>query len=97
MAITTFEPGSDIALVGAVLPLAVAVGREGLVAARAGVFIDGLAVDLIEMGVPPLIPAGVRAELCLLPAGDLYEGLSAAAAASHVRCFLFIRISGVSG
>lgn len=49
MAITTFEPGSDIALVGAVLPLAVAVGREGLVAAGAGVFIDGLAVDLIEM------------------------------------------------
>jgi hypothetical protein len=97
MAITTFEPGSDIALVGAVLPLAVAVGREGLVAAGAGVFIDGLAVDLIEMGVPPLIPAGVRAELCLFPAGDLHEGLSAAAAATHVRRFLFIRISGVSG
>lgn len=97
MAITTFEPGSDIALVGAVLPLAVAVGREGLVAARAGVFIDGLAVDLIEMGVPPLIPAGVRAELCLFPAGDLREGLSAATAAAHVRHFLFIRISGVPG
>ena len=40
MAFTTFEPGSDIALVGTVLPLAVAVSREGLVAAGAGVFID---------------------------------------------------------
>ena len=97
MSITTFEPGSDIALVGAVLPLAVAIGCEGLVTAGAGVFIDGLAVDLIEMGVPPLIPAGVRAELCLFPAGDLHEGLSAAAAAAHVRRFLFIWISGVSG
>ena len=96
MAITTFEPGSDIALVGTVLPLAVAVSREGLVAAGAGVFIDGLAVDLIEMGVPPLIPAGVRAELCLLPAGDLHEGLSTATAAAHIRRFLFIRISGIS-
>ena len=77
MAITTFEPGSDIALVGAVLPLAVAVGREGLMTAGAGVFIDSLAVDLIEMGVPPLIPAGIAAEPFPLPARSLFDGAAA--------------------
>ena len=97
MVITAFESGSDIALVGAVFPLAVAVGCEGLVAAGAGVFIDSPAVDLIEMRVPPFISAGVGAELCFLPAGDLHERLSAAAAAAHVGYLRFIRISDIPG
>ena len=97
MAITTFEPGSDIACMGAVLPLAVTIGREGLVAAGTGIFIDRLAVDLIEMGVPPLIPAGIGAELGFLFTGNLHEGLSTTAAAAYVRRFCFIRISGIPG
>ena len=59
MAITTFEPGSDIALVGAVLPLAVAVGREGTSAVWTDVFVNSFALDLIQMSIPPLVAADI--------------------------------------
>ena len=57
----------------AVLSVAVPVALERLTAFRAGKGIKGFPVHLIEMGVPPPVAAGVRAELPFLPTGLLLE------------------------
>ena len=56
MAITTFEPGSDIALVGAVLPLAVAIGGEGLSAAAAAAYLRSLGFLCISDAAGEVVP-----------------------------------------
>ena len=52
----------DITGLGAELPMTVAVDGEVLTAIRAGECIDCLPLHQLQMGIPPLVPAGIRAE-----------------------------------
>jgi hypothetical protein len=61
-----------------ILSVGVAVCREGLSAGRADKFIVCLAVDQIEVRVPPGIAAPIRTELPGLPARRLYDGSATA-------------------
>lgn len=73
----TSEPISDIAGVGAELPMAVAVDGEYLPAGWADKGVDCLPLHQLQMCVPPLVPAGITAEPFPLPSGILGNGLSA--------------------
>ena len=73
----TSEPISDIADVGAELPMAVAVDGEFFPADRAGKGVDCLPLHQLQMCIPPLVPAGIRAEPFPLPPRILGNGLSA--------------------
>jgi hypothetical protein len=89
MAITSEAP-SDVAGVGAILPAPVPVCREGLSATGAGKGVDRISVsrDSFRVSIPPALAALVRAELDLLPAGHLDDGLSAVLAAADIRLVL---------
>lgn len=86
MAITS-ETVSDIAIVRAVFSVVISVGREGLSTVSAGKGVKGLAIDLIQMAVPPVGTAGIGAELHRLSARSLGQLLSAVAAAVRIRNF----------
>lgn len=73
----TSEPISDIAGVGAELPMAVAVDGEFFPAGWAGKGVDCLPLHQLQMCIPPLVPAGIRAEPFPLPPRILSNGLSA--------------------
>lgn len=73
----TPEPISNIAGVGAELPMTVAVDGEFFPAGRAGKGVDCLPLHQIQMCVPPLVPAGIAAESFPLPPRILCNGLSA--------------------
>ena len=63
----TFEPVSNIASMRAELPMAVAVDSEFLPASRTGIGVDCLPLHQLQMSIPPLVPAGIRAEPFPLP------------------------------
>mgnify|MGYP006913808870 FL=1 len=69
----TSEPISNIAGVGAELPMAVAVDSEFLPASRTGIGVDCLPLHQLQMCVPPLIPAGIVAEPFPLPSRILFN------------------------
>ena len=54
----------------------IAVCRKGLMAGRTLKLIICLAINLIEVGVPPLVPAVRGAEPLLFSAYGLYDGLA---------------------
>jgi len=60
--LTAFEPGLDVAFMGAVFPMSIAVGREGLPAAGAGKGIHCFLPDAVGMFPPPIHPAFLAAE-----------------------------------
>ena len=55
----------------AILPALITVNVELLTAMRASETIDSLTLYLVEMAVPPFVPALVTAESFFLPLGDL--------------------------
>lgn len=71
------EPILDVAGVGAELPMAVTVDREFLPAGRAGKGINRTPLHQFQMCVPPLVPAGIRAEPLTFPSRSLINGLAA--------------------
>ena len=89
MAITS-KTVSDIAIVRAVFSVVISVGREGLSTVSAGKGVKGLAIDLIQMAVPPVGTAGIGAELHRLSARSLGQLFSAVAAAVRVRKFFYM-------
>ena len=89
MAITS-EAVSDVAIVSAVFSVVVSVGCKGPATVSAGKGIKCLAIDLIQMAVPPMGTTGIRAELHRLSARSLDQLLSAVAAAVWVRSFLYM-------
>lgn len=89
MAITS-ETVSDVTIVRAVFSVVISVGREGLSTVSAGKGVKGLAIDLIQMAVPPVGTAGIGAELHRLSARSLGQLLSAVAAAVRVRKFFYM-------
>ena len=89
MAITS-ETFSDIAIVRTVFSVVISVGREGLSTVSAGKGVKGLAMDLIQMAVPPVGTAGIGAELHRLSARSLGQLFSAVAAAVRVRKFFYM-------
>lgn len=70
--------------------MVVSVGREGPAAVSAGKGIKGLAIDFVQMAVPPMGTAGIGAELHRLSARSLGQMLSAVAAAVRVRKFFYM-------
>ena len=73
----TSEPISDIAGVGAELPMPVAVDGEFFPAGRTGEGVDCLPLHQLQMSIPPLVPAGIRAEPFPLPSRILFNRLAA--------------------
>lgn len=73
----TSEPISNIAGVGAEFPMTVAVDGEFFPAGRADEGVDCLPLHQLQMYVPPLIPAGITAELFPLPSRILLNRLAA--------------------
>lgn len=73
----TSEPICNIAGMGAELPMAVAVDHEFLPASRTGIGVDCLPLHQLQMCIPPLVPAGIRAEPFPLPSRILLNRLSA--------------------
>jgi hypothetical protein len=61
----TSKPVCDIAGVGAIFPMTVSVGSEGLSAVCTGVRVDGFSGDLILMGIPPFHSTFIRAKAFL--------------------------------
>ena len=90
MAITTFEAVHDVAVVGAVFPVAIPVGRERFPTAGAGEGIKGFAVDLVQMGIPPVSAAVIAAELHRLASRCLSQRLAAVTAAVRLRLFFYM-------
>ncbi|WP_330365054.1 hypothetical protein [Butyricicoccus pullicaecorum] len=87
----------------AVLPLGAPVNRKGPAAVCAGDPPDRPAVNLIKMGIPPLVPAFVRAELFLLPTDVLGNRRPAAQAVVYptfgilLWCFCFLCVPAAEG
>lgn len=73
----TSEPVCNIAGMGAELSMAVAVDSEFLPASRTGIGVDCLPLHQLQMCVPPLVPAGIRAEPFPLLSRILLNRLSA--------------------
>lgn len=73
----TSEPISNIAGMGAELPMAVAVDGEFFPASRTGIGVDCLPLHQLQMCVPPLVPAGITAEPFPLPSRILLNRLAA--------------------
>jgi hypothetical protein len=73
----TPKPISNIAGVGAELPMTVAVDGEFLPTGQAGKGVDSLTLHQVKVAVPPLVPAGIAAEPFPLPPRILSNGLSA--------------------
>ena len=73
----TSKPISNIAGVGAELPMTVAIDGECFPAGRAGKGVDCLPLHQLQMCIPPLVPAGITAEAFPLPPRILGNGLSA--------------------
>lgn len=84
MAITS-KAVSDVAIVRAIFSVVVSVGREGRSAVSAGKGIKGLAINLVQMAVPPVGTTGIGAEFHRLPARSLSQLLSAITAAVRGR------------
>ena len=97
MPVTTLEPVSDVAGVGAVLAVAVSIGRERFPAAGAGECVERLPVDAFGMAVPPSEAAGVGAEPRFLSTGFLCERFPAALAVRLARRIPSIGIGEPSG
>ena len=72
----TSEPICNIVGMGAELPMAVAVDHEFLPASRTGIGVDCLSLYQVKVGIPPLVPAGIRAEAFPLPSGILFNRLA---------------------
>lgn len=70
--------------------MVVSVGRKGPATVSAGKGIKCLAIDLIQMAVPPMGTAGIGAELHRFSARSLGQLLSAVAAAVRIRKFFCI-------
>ncbi|MFQ7517471.1 MAG: hypothetical protein ACLRMU_07430 [Ruminococcus sp.] len=85
----------------AVLPRRLSIDRKSLTASSAGDLPDCPAVNLIEVGVPPFVPALVRAELLFLSAGILCHRRSAAKAPmltrTSDRLILFLCVPAAEG
>jgi hypothetical protein len=87
----------------AVLPCRLSIDRKSLTAAGAGNLPNCPAVNLIQMGVPPFIPALVRTEFFLFPAYMLHDRRSAAQAAVFslmqicLFCFHLPRVPAAEG
>lgn len=96
MAITS-ETVSDVAFVRAIFSVVVSVGRERLPAVSAGEGIKGLAIDLVQMAVPPFGAAGIGAELHRLSTRSLGQWLSAVTAAVRVRAVFYMHSSLSAG
>lgn len=75
--ISTPKSVCNIARVTAVLALRITIRNEIFAAERTREMIHSLSVDKIKTGVPPLVPASIRAEFLFLPAGILYNWLTA--------------------
>ena len=72
------KPMGDIAFVGAVFSLRAAIYGKGSAAVLANGVVNGFSVYLMEMRVPPSIPAFIGAKFLFLPSGGLRYGNSAA-------------------
>ena len=96
MAITS-ETVSDITIVRAVFSVVVSVSRERPATVSAGKGIKGLAIDLIQMAVPPVGTADIGAELHRLSARSLGQLFSTVAAAVRVRKFFYMHSSLSTG
>ena len=88
--VITSEAVSDVAFVRAIFSVVISVSREGFPAVSAGKGIKGLAVDLIQMAVPPFGAADIRTELNRLAARSLGQLLSAVTAAVRIRAFFYM-------
>jgi hypothetical protein len=73
----TPKPISNIAGMGAELPMAVTVDVEFLPTGRTGEGVDGLPLHQVKVAVPPLVPAGIATKPFPLPPRILGNGLSA--------------------
>ena len=71
--VDTPESVLDITGMGTELPMAVAVDAELLAAVRAGECIDGPPLHQLQMGIPPLVPAGIRAKAFPFPSRILFN------------------------
>ena len=96
MAITS-EAVSDVTIVRAVFSVVVSVSRERLSTVSAGKGVKGLAIDLVQMAVPPFGAAGIRAELHRLSTRSLGQWLSAVTAAVRVRAVFYMHSSLSAG
>lgn len=70
--------------------MVISVGCEWLSAASAGEGIKGFAVDLVQMGVPPVSAAGIGVELHRLSALCLCQRLATIMAAVRFRLFFYM-------
>ena len=70
--------------------MVISIGCEWLPAASAGKGIKGFAVDLVQMGVPPVGAAGIAAEFHRLSARCLRQRFATIAAAVRFRLFLYM-------
>lgn len=73
----TSEPVSNIAGMGAELPMTVAIDSEFFSTSQAGKSIDGLPLHKVKMTVPPLVSAGVTAKPFPFSSGILCDGPAA--------------------
>ena len=91
----------DVAGMAAVLSLGAPVNRKGPAAVCTDDLPDRPAVNLIQMGVPPFVPALVRAELLFLPAGVCATGVPQPKALMLVRSsdrlILFLCVPAAEG
>lgn len=71
--VATSESVLDITGMGTELPMSVTVDAELLAAVRAGESINRFPLHQIQMGIPPLVPAGIRAEPFPLPSRILFN------------------------
>ena len=74
--VATPKPIFDITGMRAELPMAVAVDSEFFPAGRTGESVDCFPLHQLQMGIPPLVPAGIRAEAFPLPSGILFNRLA---------------------
>ena len=72
----TSKSVEDIALMRAILPVFIPICTERLFAVSTDKAIFSFTIDLIQIGIPPLIPALIRAELLLFSSVVLYYNRS---------------------
>lgn len=75
--LATSKAMSNVASMGTVFPLAVAIHREGFTAILAGDDVVGLVLYQVQVGVPPGVPAGRAAESFPLASRVLCNGFAA--------------------
>lgn len=83
------EPGLNVALVGAVFAVIVAVGGERFPANWTDIVVDSLLFDHLRVGIPPCLPALVGAEppgLLFLRLNQLFPTLRAEVSLFRLLC-----------